>query len=71
MEQRGEMPPGTKLIQPIAGFCIKSTAKKMISDTKKTFFDQKTFINVSFHEEVDNPKKEIRKNPDGKTGTAW
>jgi dynein assembly factor 2 len=23
------MPAGTKLIQPIAGFCIKSTAKKL------------------------------------------
>ena len=55
LESRGEMPVGTKLIQPLAGFCIKSTAKKLQSDTKKTFFDQKTFVNVCFHEEVDKP----------------
>ena len=29
LEERGEMPAGTKLIAPVAGFCIKSTAKKL------------------------------------------
>ena len=71
LEERGELPPGTKLIQPIAGFCIKSTSKKMVSDIKKTFFDQKTFVNICFHEEVDKPVKEMKTNADGKTGTAW
>ena len=55
MEERGEMPVGTKLIQPDAGFCIKTFAKKMISDVKKQFFDQKTFVNVCFHELIDKP----------------
>lgn len=71
LEQRGEMPPGTKLIQPNAGFCIKTTARKMVSDIKKTFFDQKTFVNVCFHDEVDKPVREMRTNPDGKSGTSW
>ena len=39
MEERGEMPVGTKLIQPSSGFCIKTAAKKMVSDHKKQFFD--------------------------------
>ena len=68
LEERGEMPAGTKLIAPVAGFCIKSTAKKMQSDFKKTFFEQKTFINVCFHPEVDKPIREERTGPDGKKG---
>lgn len=71
LESRGEMPAGTKLIQPAAGFCIKTSAKKLQSDSKKTFFEQKTFVNVCFHEEVDKPIQETRTNPDGKRGTAW
>jgi hypothetical protein len=43
----------------------------MVSDIKKTFFDQKTFVNICFHEEVDKPVKEMKTNADGKTGTAW
>lgn len=37
----------------------------MVSEKNKTFFDQKLFINVCFHEKVDKPiqKNEIR--PDG------
>jgi len=38
---------------------------------KKTFFEQKTFVNVCFHDEVDKPIQETRTNPDGKRGTAW
>ena len=55
MEERGELPVGTKLIQPDSGFCIKTAGKKMISDQKKTFFDQKTFVNVCWHELLDKP----------------
>jgi len=55
MVERGEMPPGSALIQPETGFCIKTTAKRMVSDTKKTFFDQKSFINICWHESVDKP----------------
>lgn len=65
------MPAGTKLIAPVAGFCIKTTAKKMVSDYKKTFFEQKTFINVCYHAEVDKPIREDRVQADGKRGTAW
>ena len=71
LEGRGEMPAGTKLIAPAAGFCIKTSAKKMVSDHKKTFFEQKTFINVCYHEEVDKPIREERQQPNGKRGTAW
>jgi len=55
LEERGELPPGTELIQPDAGFCIKTLSKKMVSDFKKTFFDQKTFINVCWHDTIDKP----------------
>lgn len=71
MEERGEMPVGTALIQPEAGFCIKTSAKKMISDFKKQFFDQKTFVNVCWHEEIDKPQRQEMTSPDGKKGTSW
>ena len=31
MEEQGDLPPGTELIQPTAGFCIKTTVKKLTS----------------------------------------
>ena len=52
------MPPNTKLVKPTALFCIKTMSKKMISDINKRYFDQKTFINVCVHEEIDKPKRE-------------
>ena len=55
LTERGELPPGCMLIQPIAGFCIKSSAKKMVSDINKTFFDQKCFINICWHEVIEKP----------------
>ena len=55
LEERGELPPGTELIQPLAGFCIKTSAKKLMNDFKKNFFEQKTFINVCWHESMDKP----------------
>ena len=57
LESRGELPPGTELIQPEAGFCIKTSSKKMVSDFKKTFFDQKTFINVCWHDTLEKPNQ--------------
>lgn len=39
MEEQGDLPPGTKLIQPVPGFCLKTSCKKMISEMNKTFFD--------------------------------
>lgn len=39
LKERGELPPGTELIQPTAGFCIKTIAKKLTNEKKKTFFD--------------------------------
>ena len=71
MEERGEMPIGTKLIQPIGGFCIKTAAKKMISDQKKQFFDQKTFVNVCWHEALEKPERKEVVGADGKRGTSW
>ena len=56
MEERGELPVGTMLIQPNAGFCIKTFGKKMVSDQRKQFFDQKTFVNVCWHETIDKPQ---------------
>ena len=55
LKERGELPPGTELIEPMAGFCLKSSARKMVSDIQKKFFDQKTFINICWHETIDKP----------------
>ena len=71
MMERSELPVGTELIQPDSGFCIKSFAKKMISDHKKTFFDQKTFVNVCWHELIEKPQRQEVTQPDGKKGTTW
>jgi hypothetical protein len=57
MEQQGDLPPGTMLIQPTIGFCLKTTCKKMMSEKNKTFFDQKCFINICFHEKIEEAKK--------------
>lgn len=43
----------------------------MVSDTKKTFFDQKSFINVCWHESVEKPVQVPVTNPDGKRGVTW
>jgi len=71
MEERGELPPGTKLIQPDAGFCIKSHAKKMVSDQKKQFFEQKTFVNVCWHELLEKPEQTQVTQPNGSKGVTW
>ena len=71
MKEKGEMPPGSELIQPGAGFCIKTTAKRMVSDRKKTFFDQKAFVNICWHDSVDKPEQKEQVMPDGKKGNAW
>ncbi len=71
LAERGELPPGCILIQPIAGFCVKTTAKKMSSDIHKTFFDQKCFVNICFHEAIDKPKQEPVTQPNGQKGYAW
>ena len=55
LEEAGDLPKGTQLIKPIALFCIKTTAKKLVSDINKTYFDQKTFINVAMHEAIQKP----------------
>lgn len=65
LEEQGDLPVGTKLIQPNALFCIKTSAKKLISDVNKQYFDQKTFINVCVHEDVEKPRKEFIKMPNG------
>lgn len=43
----------------------------MISDHNKQFFDQKTFINVCFHELIDKPEQQEVTQPDGSRGTSW
>ena len=58
MEEQGDLPPGTALIQPEAGFCMKTSCKKMVSEKTKSFFEQKCFINVCFHESVQKAEKE-------------
>ena len=62
LEEAGDLPKGTKLIKPTAAFCIKTTSKKLVSDINKTFFDQKTFINVCMHEDIQKPKREFMTN---------
>ena len=32
MEEQGDLPPGTILIEPKAGFCLKTQCKKMVSE---------------------------------------
>lgn len=71
LESSGELPVGTKLIKPRAAFCIKTSAKKLVSDINKQYFDQKTFINICVHELVEKPKKELVTQPNGKQGYAW
>tara|TARA_B110000285_G_C15120381_1_gene616755 strand:+ start:348 stop:791 length:444 start_codon:yes stop_codon:yes gene_type:complete len=71
MERQGDLPAGTKLIRPRAGYCIKTTIKKMVSEKSKTFFDQKLFINVCFHESIEKPTQEHHKRPDGSSGVNW
>ena len=39
LEEQGDLPVGTKLIKPIAAFCIKTTSKKLVSDINKQYFD--------------------------------
>lgn len=59
LEEQGDLPVGTKLIKPVPAFCIKTTAKKLVSDINKQYFDQKTFINVCMHEAILKPKREF------------
>jgi hypothetical protein len=39
MQEQGDLPHGTHLIQPKAGFCIKATCKKLMHEAKKKYFD--------------------------------
>ena len=71
MEAQGDLPVGTVLIEPEAGFCIKTTSKKLINEKNKTYFDQKTFINVCFHEKVPEAKRVHMTGPDGQPGYSW
>lgn len=71
LEEQGDLPVGTKLIQPNPLFCIKTMSKKLVSDVNKQYFDQKTFINVCVHEDVEKPKKEYATMPNGKSGYSW
>jgi hypothetical protein len=71
MERQGDLPAGTKLIQPRTGYCIKTTIKKMVSEKTKSFFDQKLFINVCFHEAIEKPTQEHTSRPDGSSGVDW
>lgn len=71
MESQGDLPTGTELIQPKAGFCIKTTVKKMISEKNKSFFDQKCFVNICYHEKVQKAEKVPSTRPDGSEGYTW
>lgn len=57
MEEQGDLPPGTELIAPEAGFCIKTNVKKLMSEHTMKYFEQKCFINVCFHDKVPKPEK--------------
>jgi dynein assembly factor 2 len=71
MKEKNEMPGGADLIQPEAGFCMKTMAKRMVSDIKKSFFEQKVFINVCWHESVDKPKQVPATQANGEKGMSW
>jgi dynein assembly factor 2 len=70
LRDQGEIPPGHELIRPRAGFCMKTSAKKLISEINKQFFDQKTFINVCFHDIIEKPEK-VPATVNGTTGYSW
>jgi len=38
-EEWNELPPNTKLIQPNEGFCIKTMAKRLMSEKDKKYFE--------------------------------
>jgi dynein assembly factor 2 len=69
-EENGELPPNTKLIRPVAGFCMKTSCSKLINRKEKKFFEQKTFINITSHEVMDPPKKVERVN-NGRKGYTF
>ena len=71
MEEQGELPPGTILIQPKKGFCLKTTVKKLTSEQTKSYFEQKCFVNVCFHEKVEKPQREYVTAPNGESGYNW
>lgn len=71
MEESGDLPPGTELIAPETGFCIKTSVKKLVSERNMTYFDQKCFINVCFHDKVPKPEKTQVVGPDGSPGFNW
>ena len=71
MEESGDLPPGTELIAPEAGFCMKSSVKKLISERTMKYFDQKCFINVCFHDRVPKPEKTQVIGADGQPGFNW
>lgn len=70
LERQNELPPNTKLVKPVAGFCIKTTSKKLMSKTDMKYFDQKAFVNVCTHDVVPRPEK-IRADKDGKSGFTF
>lgn len=39
LEEQGDLPVGTKLIQPNALFCIKTSSKKLVNESTKQYFD--------------------------------
>lgn len=43
----------------------------MMSEKNKTFFDQKCFINVCFHEKIEEAKKLPCTREDGSQGFDW
>ena len=71
LEEQGDLPVGTKLIRPTGCFCIKTMSKKLMSDANKTYFDQKTFINICIHEDVEKPQRQYVTQPSGQSGYSW
>ena len=71
MESQGDLPPGTELIQPEAGFCIKTNVKKLMSERTMKYFDQKCFVNVCFHAKVPKAQKQQVAGADGNPGYNW
>lgn len=71
LEEQGDLPPGTIMIQPEKGYCLKTTLKRLTSVQTKSYFDQKAFINVCFHEKIEKPERELITGPDGKSGYNW
>ena len=67
MEREKDLPKGMKLVQPKAGFVMKTNLKNKKNNAEK----QKFFINICSAEEIDKPTSEPTPGQSAKKGLHW